>query len=101
MPATLSLQITANARRNEIVGWLGDRLKVKVHAPAVDGKANRELLEFLAETLGVKPGDLEITHGAHAKSKTIRVQSLDEKILREKLATLVQPPPPLLNLRQA
>jgi len=64
-------------------------LKVKIHAPAVEGKANRELLAFLAETLGVKPGDLEITHGEHAKSKTIRVQSLDEATLREKVAALL------------
>ena len=85
MPATLSLQISANARSNSLAGWSNGRLKVKIHAPAVDGKANRELLRFLAGELGVRPGDLQIVRGEHAKLKTIRVETLDENALREKL----------------
>lgn len=86
MASPPALQITANARRNELVGWRGDRLKVKVHAPAVDGKANREWLQFLAGELGIRPSELELTHGEPAKTRTVRVLSLDEDPLRERLA---------------
>jgi uncharacterized protein (TIGR00251 family) len=54
--AALKLRIVPNARHSEVVGEYGDAVKVKVAAPAVDGKANAALLEFLAEKLGVPEG---------------------------------------------
>jgi hypothetical protein len=40
---TLAIKAVPNAPRNAVVGWLGDALKVKVHAPALEGRANDEL----------------------------------------------------------
>ena len=53
MSFKLPVQISANAGQNQIVGWQGDRLKIKVKAPAVDGRANEELRRFLAERLEI------------------------------------------------
>jgi uncharacterized protein len=79
----LDVRISANAPRSEITGWLGSRLKIKVKAPAVEGKANAELLRFLAETLGVRPGQLRIVRGGTAKLKTIAIEDVEDAVLRE------------------
>jgi hypothetical protein len=45
---TLAIKAIPNAPRSAVAGWLGDVLKVKVHAPPVEGRANEALCEFLA-----------------------------------------------------
>ena len=47
---TLAIKAIPNAPRSEVIGWLGEALKVKVHAPPVEGRANEVLCEFLADT---------------------------------------------------
>jgi len=82
MPVTLTIQTTPNAPRSQIVGWLGDRLKVKVKAPAVEGKANAELVRFLAEHFGVRPHAVTLLRGDTARLKTVRIEGVEEADLR-------------------
>ena len=81
----LEVQITANASRNEIAGWLSGRLKIKVKAPAVEGKANAELLRFLAERLDVRANQLRIVRGETAKKKTLEIVGVDAAQLQQML----------------
>ena len=77
MPAcTLELKTIPNAPRDEIAGWLGDALKVKVHAPALEGRANDALLEFLADKLGVHRRDVTLVRGDKSRHKVIRITGL-------------------------
>jgi uncharacterized protein (TIGR00251 family) len=85
VPCTLALKTIPNAPRDEIAGWLGDALKVKVHAPALDGRANDALLDFLAEQLQVPRRDLTLLQGAKSRQKVIRIASLDAATLRTRL----------------
>ena len=57
-PCTLELKVIPNAPRDEVAGWLGAALKVKIHAPALEGRANEALLKFLAVEVGVGVLDL-------------------------------------------
>ena len=82
---TLELKVIPNAPRNEVVGWLGAALKVKVHAPALEGRANDELLDFLAETLGLPRRDLALLRGDKSRQKIVRITGLDEAGLRARL----------------
>ena len=82
---TLELKIIPNAPRNEIVGWLGPALKVKVHAPALEGRANDELLAFLAEHLGVPRRSVTLLRGDKSRQKVVRVEGLDAATLRGRL----------------
>ena len=82
MPVILTIQTTPNAPRNEIVGWLGDRLKVKVKAPAVEGKANAELIRFLADRLGVRPNTVTLVRGDTARLKVVRIEGLEASDLQ-------------------
>lgn len=56
------------------MGPLGDRLKVRVAAPAEGGKANRALIDLVREWLGVE--EVEIVAGASSARKTLRVRGL-------------------------
>jgi uncharacterized protein (TIGR00251 family) len=82
--ASLTVQITPNARRNEVIGWMGDRLKIKIKAPAVEGKANEELRRFLAEWLAIRPSDITILRGDTSRTKHLQIEHIDDATLIEK-----------------
>jgi len=82
---TLDLKTVPNAPRDEIVGWLGGALKVKVRAPALDGRANDALLAFLAEKLGLSRRALTLLHGAKSRQKVVKVDGLDQAEVRRRL----------------
>ena len=67
------VKVQPGVAKNEIVGVQGDALKIKIGAPAVKGKANKALVDFLAEKLGVKKSEIEITSGRTSKIKKIKV----------------------------
>ena len=69
----LELRIQPGARRSEVVGALGSALKVRVTAPADGGKANAELVQFLAQKLDVPRRAVAVIRGAHSRTKTVRV----------------------------
>ena len=74
-----------NAPRNEVVGWLGDALKVKIHAPPVEGRANDALCEFLAEALGVPRRAVTVRHGNASRQKMLHISGLTRDELRARL----------------
>lgn len=69
----LTVHVTPNAKRNEIK-WLDeDTVKIKLTAPAVDGKANKALVDFLSEQLDVSKSKIQIVRGLTARMKQVRV----------------------------
>jgi uncharacterized protein len=61
---------------SEIVGQTGDYLRVRLSAPPVEGRANKELLRFLAERLEVRQADVRIAAGASGRRKRVVVDGL-------------------------
>lgn len=76
----LAIKAVPNAPRNAVAGWVGDALKVKVHAPALEGRANEELCGFLADALGLPKRAVSVAHGDKSRQKVVRIDglSLDE-----------------------
>lgn len=72
----LSIRVIPNAPRNQIVGRLGSDIKVKIHAPPLDGRANDELCQFLAEQLDVPRRAVTLVRGETSRQKTVRVEGL-------------------------
>ena len=73
---TLELKTIPNAPRTAVAGWLGEVLKIKVHAPALEGRANDALLEFLAETLGLPRRAVTLVRGDKSRHKVVRIDGL-------------------------
>lgn len=72
----LNVHVVPNAPKSLVVGRHGNAIKIKLHAPAVDNKANAELVRFLAETLHLTPSSVEIVRGQKSREKTVSLASL-------------------------
>jgi len=70
------VKVTPNARADEIRGFVGDVLQVRLKAPPVDGKANEALVRFIAERLGLPRAAVALAHGAGARSKLLAVSGI-------------------------
>lgn len=70
----LSVKVVAGASREGILAE-ADFIRVRVHAPAREGKANKRLAKMLAGVFGVAPSDVILERGQTARTKTIRVRS--------------------------
>jgi len=68
----INVKVIANAKRNEVTQEQG-RLKVRCTAPAVDGRANKAVIELLAGHMGVKKGRIKIAKGEKSDKKVIEV----------------------------
>jgi len=77
------IKVQPGAAKNEIMGVQEDVLKVKINAPAVKGKANKALIDFLAEKLGMKKSEIEIMSGHTSKIKKIKVLGEGGKIEKD------------------
>ena len=86
MSATrLAVKVVPGASRNGIAGWLGDTLKVRVTAPAEQGKANAAVEALLAEALGVAKDRVRIASGAASPRKVVEIAGLSEDEVRSRL----------------
>ena len=83
-----AVRVVPRASKNEIVGFHGDALKVRLAVPPVEGRANEALIAFLAHRLGVRKSQVEIVAGATSRQKIIRVIGLSPQELREHLLRL-------------
>ena len=81
----ISLRVYPNGGRNEIVGFSGGILRVKISAPPSKGKANRELRSFLSRLLGVAKGNVNIINGETARYKVVAIDGLSRSEVVERL----------------
>ena len=81
----LSLKVTPNAGRNEVTGFTDGVLHVKINAPPVKGKANRELIDFLSRVFDVKKSAITIVKGQTSRNKTIAVEGMSQEDILKKI----------------
>jgi uncharacterized protein (TIGR00251 family) len=79
----LEVKVTPGTVRSEVTGVREGILHVKIAAPPVRGKANKELIDYLSRALDVSRSDISIVKGEASRHKVIEVEGLDrEEILR-------------------
>ena len=71
----IEVKVIPNAKRN-IISPEGQRYKIHLNAPAVDGKANEALIKFLAEHYQVRKNQIEITKGLKSRHKIIIIKDI-------------------------
>lgn len=79
----LKLKVVPGSSRNQIVGWLGDALKIKVSAPPEKGKANEAVMDLIANELGINSDDIEIESGHSSPSKIIAIEGMDDAAIHK------------------
>jgi uncharacterized protein (TIGR00251 family) len=85
--ATLTLHIQLNARVTAVAGRHGDALKVKVAAPAVDNRANRELIDFLHQWFKLRILDITIKQGMRGRRKIVELNQAGPAVLAQLINT--------------
>jgi uncharacterized protein len=85
---TLRVHIIPNAKIDTVVGEYGDAIKIKLRAPAVEGRANTALRRFLAEKLSIPRRAIVREHGEKSRDKVIRIDGLSEGDIRRGLLDL-------------
>jgi len=83
--AIITIYVQTNARRNEVVGFEEGVLRVKIAAPPVKGKANKELIDFLSQLLGVSKGSITIEKGHTSRRKVIAIKGLSQAKILQRL----------------
>lgn len=80
------VRVQPRAARSEVVGEHNGALKLRLHAPPVDGKANEECRRLIAKLVGVSPSEVEIISGQSSKDKVIAVRRVTAAHIRQFLA---------------
>ena len=80
-----AVKIVPGASKTSVCGLLDSALKIRVSAAPQRGKANRCLLEFLAEQLGVKKNAISIISGKTSPVKRVQVLGMSAEMLLKKL----------------
>jgi uncharacterized protein (TIGR00251 family) len=88
--ARVTVLVSANAARSEVVGRHGDAWKVRVAAAPERGRANAALVELLASVLCVASRDVELRSGATSRRKTLEVRGLETRDVERRLAQAVK-----------
>jgi uncharacterized protein (TIGR00251 family) len=77
---TLAVRVQPGAKKTAIAGVYGAgdaaQLKIAVHSPAIEGRANKALIEFLAELFSVPKSSVEVISGELSRSKVILLRGL-------------------------
>ena len=69
------------ASSDDIVGVHGDRLKIRITAPPVDGKANEHIIKWFSKLFKVPKNSIEILQGELGRQKTVKIHA--PKVLPE------------------
>ncbi|MFQ5659466.1 MAG: DUF167 domain-containing protein [Gammaproteobacteria bacterium] len=67
--------LLTRSKTDKADGIYGNRLKLHITAPPVDGKANKQLITFLAKAFGVAKSRINIARGKHSQDKTVVIHA--------------------------
>ena len=73
---TLDIRVLPRSSRNEIVEKQGNIYRIKLTAPAIEGKANKALITLLSKRLGLPKAKIQLISGERSRTKSIRIHGL-------------------------
>ena len=86
----ISLRVQPGSPRNEVIECKEDKWRVRIAAPPVKGKANRELIAFLSEVLGIGKNSLTIIKGQTSQNKLVAVAGLNRDSVYHRLTSQIK-----------
>ena len=82
MKCRLKIKVVPGSSKTQIVGWLGDCLKIKVAAPPEKGKANQAVIKLLCKRLQLSQESIEIVRGSTSPLKVLQITGITAQQLR-------------------
>jgi uncharacterized protein len=86
---TLHVHVVPNAKIDKVVGEQAGAIKIKLRAPALEGRANSALISFLADELNISKRAIVLERGQRSRHKVIRIIGLSEEDVRRRLVGTV------------
>lgn len=77
------MRVTPRSSKSGVQGVEGEYLRVKLKSPPVEGRANSELMEVLAKTLGISKTQMEIVKGFKGRIKEVMISGLEPEELKD------------------
>ncbi|RJQ47464.1 MAG: DUF167 domain-containing protein [Gaiellales bacterium] len=87
--ALLRVRVVPGAGRNQVAGRAAGRLRLRIQAPPVEGKANRELIRYVAALTGLRKSRVSIVQGEGHREKTLLLAGMPAAEARLKLETFL------------
>lgn len=84
--ATFQVRVQPRAKKNAVVGEVGEALKLALSAPPIEGRANQACIAFLAELLNVPRASVTIAAGQSSRNKVIRVAGVSAAQVEARLS---------------
>jgi len=84
------VKVQPGARKNVVTGYSDSVLRVKIAAPPMEGKANKELISYLSEILDVKKSAINIEKGLYTRNKLISIAGMDEVRLNTSINNMLR-----------
>ena len=84
----IQLHVQPGASTSEVTGLHGNRIRLRIQSPPVDGRANAAVLAWIAEVLGVPRGAVTLVRGEKSREKTVEVRGVTVEVAAEKLKRL-------------
>ncbi len=82
----LRVHVQPKASKSRVLGIHDARLKIAVASPPVDGKANKEVVRFVAKLLGIGKKDVELKSGLQSRKKSLIVTSVSFEEVKQRLS---------------
>lgn len=82
----INIHAQPGAKRTAVVGLYGEKLKIAVACPPVDGKANATLIDFLKRQLRIPKSQIEIIAGETSRKKRIFIKNIDAQSCADTLS---------------
>ena len=79
------IKLVPNSSFNKIVDYTEEFIKIKISAPPVENRANKELIEFISDISGVNKSNISIISGEKSKLKKILIKNGDFNLITQKI----------------
>jgi len=83
MKTLLPVKIQPNSSKNEIAGFEGEVLKIRIKAAPEKDKANLELIRFLSKKFNISRSDITIIKGRTSRKKMLQLENISRKDLEQ------------------
>ena len=84
---SIKISVVPNSSKSCIIGVLDGALKIKLHSPPIEGKANKEAIEFISSLLNIPKSSISVLRGNKNKLKTLMLKG-DKDMLQDKLKNI-------------
>ncbi len=81
----LKLKVIPGSSRNALIKSTEERLVIKLTAPPIEGKANKQLFKFLGKKLGIAPSLISIIRGNNSRDKILLIGGMSGAKVKQKI----------------